>query len=598
MRKISSSCVAVLMLLAVPCGFAQTSAPKQEFRGAWIATVSNLDWPNTRGASPAVQQASLARLLDDLQAAGINAVMFQVRSEADAMYASSLEPWSRYLTGTQGQAPSPLWDPLAFAISEAHQRGMELHAWFNPFRTQSGSRSFTSPEHVAAEHPEWELQVGSARLLNPGIPAVRSYIIDVVADIVARYDIDGIHYDDYFYPYPPNEIGLEDDATFRQHNPQNLSSRADWRRSNINQFVKGVYERVKAIKPWVKVGASPFGIWRSGTPAGIVGLSSYDVIYADAVNWMEQGWVDYLAPQLYWAFGGGQDYETLALWWRDQRNDRHVYPGVIFKSSYNTSELPRQVSLNRSVDGIDGTIFFRADNLQTNTLGFAQHLREEWHPNLALTPSMPWLNMAEPETPTALTATQSGNEVTLSWFAEAGWGADPSRFAIYRTQSATPPNPDALVADAANLVAITWETTFTDQPPAGTGPYHYVLTSVSANSVESRPSDAVTVEGRAVATEASELPAAVTIAQNYPNPFNPVTEIEYTLPASQVVELVVSDVLGRRVATLTRGMQPAGVHRVTWAGADSRGSAVASGTYIYTLRTQDQQVSRTMVLLK
>jgi len=441
------------------------------------------------------------------------------------------------------------------------------------------------------------VRAGRARRSNPGLPAARSNIIVVVADIVARYDSDGIHYDDYFDPYPPNEIGFEDDQAFRQHNPQNLSSRADWRRSNINQFVKGVYERVKAIKPWVKVGASPFGIWRNGTPTGIVGLSSYDVIYADAVNWMEQGWVDYLAPQLYWAFGGGQDYETLALWWRDQRNDRHVYPGVIFKSAYSTSELPRQVSLNRSAEGIDGTIFFRADNLQANTLGFAQHLKEEWHPNLALTPTMPWLNMAEPETPTALAATQAGNEVTLSWFVEASWAADPSRFAIYRTRSAAPPDPDALVADPANMVAVTWETTFMDQPPASAGPYHYVITSVSANSVESRPSDAVTVEGRAVATEANEVPEAVTLAQNYPNPFNPVTEIEYTLPVSQVVELVVSDVLGRRVATLASGMQPAGVHRVTWTGADSRGRTVASGTYIYTLRTPNRLMSRTMVLL-
>ncbi|GAB5519669.1 MAG: family 10 glycosylhydrolase [Rhodothermales bacterium] len=586
-----------------PLVLAQSSGPKHEFRGAWVATVSNLDWPDSPNSTPAQQQASLIQLLDKLQASGLNAVMFQVRSEADAMYDSPLEPWSRFLTGRQGDAPAPYWDPLAFAIDEAHKRGMELHAWINPFRVQSGSRSYTASTHVTEQHPDWVLEVGTQKLLDPGIPAVRSYIIDVVADIVGRYDVDGIHYDDYFYPYPSSTspaISTEDDDTFNQHNPQNFSSRGDWRRNNINQFVKGLYERVKAIKPWVKVGASPFGIWRSGTPSGIVGLSAYDVIYADAVNWMDQQWLDYLSPQLYWAFGGGQDYGALARWWESKRNDRHLYPGHWIRSNYTTDEVPRQINYNRSQAGIDGSVLFRAENLQSNTLGVAARLESDLYAFLALPPTMPWLDTTPPDAPTTPVASRGeGGALTVNWEAPFTWTESVPRYAVYRVQGATVPDPFWSMADPAALVAITSETQYIDRPPASPDPYYYFVTSVSYNSVESNPSAVLTVDGNAaVAVDEMATPQTFALEANYPNPFSTETTIRFSLPTAEYATLAVYDLLGREVIRLVDGMQSDGVHQVRWNGRTGEGRVVADGTYVYTLRTKQHRVHRVMVMVR
>ena len=362
MRK--SLTALLVLLLAAPVALSQPAAPKHEFRGVWIATVFGLDWP-VRGAPPEQQKETLTLILDRLRDAGINAVFFQVRAESDAMYESSIEPWSYWLTGKQGRAPAPIYDPLAFAVKEAHERGMELHAWFNPFRANRGGDYATAENHVANRHPEWVLTVGSVRILDPGKAAVRDYVTSVVMDVVRRYDIDGVHFDDYFYPYPPNQISAQDAATFDEES-RGFTSLFDWRRDNVNIFVAQVGDSIRAVKPHVSFGISPFGIWRNGVPPGIVGLDAYNVIFADALAWIEAKSIDYLVPQLYWPFGGAQDYATLAPWWADKIGELHLYTGnALYRAEratnpnalFSPDEIPEQIRFNR---GYLGNFGFRA----------------------------------------------------------------------------------------------------------------------------------------------------------------------------------------------------------------------------------------------
>ena len=356
---------------------AQSTPPKREFRAAWIATVINLDWPSRPGLPADEQQRELVTLLDDLYAAGINAVVFQIRAESDAFYDSPYEPWSCWLTGMQGLPPSPYYDPLSFAVEEAHKRGMELHAWFNPYRVIRPSPYSRAATHVSNTHPEWLLSFSDITILDPGIPAARQHVTNVVMDIVTRYDFDGIHADDYFYPYPPNTISTQDDASYLAYNPTGMS-RGDWRRNNVNLLLKAIYDSIQTVKPHVRFGMSPFGIWKNGVPSGITGLDAYGTIYCDAVAWLQGQYVDYLTPQLYWQIGGGQDYLKLMPWWASQVNGRHLYPGHapyrINSSSWTANELPNQVRADRSYRAANvlGSVFFRARNGITDNLkGFA-----------------------------------------------------------------------------------------------------------------------------------------------------------------------------------------------------------------------------------
>ncbi|HEU5397235.1 MAG TPA: family 10 glycosylhydrolase, partial [Verrucomicrobiae bacterium] len=276
-----------------------------EFRGAWISVVAtNQDWPSKPGLSAQEQKAELVALLDRAVQLHLNAIVFQVRPACDAVYASSIEPWSACLTGIQGNAPEPYYDPLAFAVAEAHKRGLELHAWFNPFRAwHFQSKSPVAPNHISRTHPELVRRYGSQLWLDPGDPEVRNYVDRVVLDVVKRYDIDGVQFDDYFYPYPEKDVEgrplpFPDEATWKRYGLANGFDLADWRRQNINQFVAKVYHDIKAAKPWVKFGISPFGIWRPENPAPIRGMDAYATLYADSRRWLASGWVDYLAPQL------------------------------------------------------------------------------------------------------------------------------------------------------------------------------------------------------------------------------------------------------------------------------------------------------------
>lgn len=594
----------VFLAVALMEAHAQNEFPKHEFRGAWIATVSNLDWPKTSGTEN--QKAELIELLDDLKAAGINAVFFQVRTEADALYESELEPWSYWLTGEQGRAPAPFYDPLEFAIEEAHKRGIELHAWFNPFRADRGSSYQPDPTHVTVEHPEWILSFGALEILNPGIPAVRDYVTEVITDVIQRYDVDGVHFDDYFYPYDP--ITDEDVETFEEYNDLDFDNIGDWRRSNVNRLVESVHEAIEARRPEIAFGISPFGIWKSGVPSGIFGLDAYNVIFADAIAWLEDQSIDYLTPQLYWAFGGGQDYATLAPWWAQHAssNGRHLYPGLgLYKADrstfanelYEADVIPRQVRFNREHDDIQGSVFFRAQNItRYHSKGIADSLTTDLYRYPALTPILEW-NDVTPPLPAAELSFEwtSADEVTLTWSPPEGEGGDAVRFyAVYRMRSAAEPDPATMVSDPRHLLAVTGEPVLTDRPGAADDPYFYAVATVSRNSIEGDLTNIVSLEGRATAIE--ELPDfTFELHQNHPNPFRDQTTIAFRLDDAGSVTLEIVDLLGRKVETLMDGdvLSP-GRYEIPFTPSED----LAAGMYFYTLSVDGRHLTRSLVVTR
>ncbi len=389
----------------------QSITPKREFRGAWVATVVNLDWPSSRNLSVKAQKEELIQLLDKLAEVNVNVVIFQVRTECDAFYQSSFEPWSYWLNGMQGRAPEPFYDPLKFAIKEAHKRGMELHAWFNPYRAVREIGNYIlDNNHVTKKHPEWILTFNqiNIKILNPGLPQVREYVKNIVIDVVTRYDIDGVHFDDYFYPYPNSDKGFngitnEDAATFSAY-PRGFSNIEDWRRDNVNELIRMVYNSIQTVKPYVKFGVSPFGIWKSGVPSGIYGLDAYSEIYCDPVTWLNEQVVDYITPQLYWPFGGGQDYGKLLPWWATKRNNRFLIPGqALYRvKNWSSTELPNQIKFNRNTTGCYGSVFFRARNFYSNSKGITDSLINNYYRYKALPPRMDWKDMLSPNTPSNL----------------------------------------------------------------------------------------------------------------------------------------------------------------------------------------------------
>jgi len=373
-------------------------AVKREFRGVWVATVGNIDWPSRRGLSTAQQQNEMRAILDKCVAVKLNAVVFQVRTMADALYASELEPWSEFLTGTLGKAPDPLYDPLEFAVREAHARGLELHAWLNPYRAKvPASRSEVPNNHLVKSRPDLAKPYGKHYWLNPTHPEVQAHSLKVFLDVVRRYDVDGIHMDDYFYPYPEKdadekEIPFPDDDTWAAYQKSGGQlSRNDWRRAAVNQLVERLYKETKAIKPWVKVGISPFGIWRPGNPPGIAGFDQYGKLYADAKLWFNNGWVDYFTPQLYWPIAQEkQSYPKLLTWWAGQNSKhRHLWPGN-YTGRYPAEEIVEQIKVTRSQIAEPGNVHFSMRSILNNSGGKADALKAVYA-EPALVPAMPWL---------------------------------------------------------------------------------------------------------------------------------------------------------------------------------------------------------------
>ncbi len=476
---------------------------KRELRGIWIASVMNYDWPVSPSLAPQQQRDSLILLLDLFAKTGFNAVFFQVRPECDALYASPYEPWSYWLTGAQGTGPNPAYDPLAFAVEEAHRRGMELHAWFNPYRAYRQDVTYPrSPMHVIQQHPEWTIRCPDGYyLLNPGLSEVRDLVSKVVADVVRRYAIDGVHFDDYFYPYPEHSFTREDSATWAA-TPRGFSwdSLAYWRRDNVNLLIRQVYDSVQSLKPWLKFGVSPFGIWKSGVPAGVSGLSSYNDIYCDPVAWLQGGYVDYVVPQLYWAFGGSQDYAALQSWWASQRNGRHVYTGnadyKISQSGWPASQITDQIRYNQIGGTVQGSVQFRAYNLRTNDGGIVDALTSDVFRYPAIIPVMTWKDTIPPGAPTGLQMTFNGGSglYDLRWQspAPASDGDTAARYVVYRFRTATPAPTDR--ENPRNIISLAGGGGST--PPARVdsldAQYTYAVAALDKNNNESPLSNIVT----------------------------------------------------------------------------------------------------------
>jgi uncharacterized lipoprotein YddW (UPF0748 family) len=378
------------------------SQSKSEFRGVWIASVDNIDWPLKGMTNPDSQRVEFIRQLDMHKNNGMNAVIVQVRPAADAFYPSQLEPWSQWLTGVQGQPPSPYYDPLEFMIKETHKRGMEFHAWCNPYRAdfKIGASSI-APNHVTKIHPEWFLDYGDKKYFDPASKEVQKFVVQVVTDIVHRYDVDAIHMDDYFYPYRITGKEFPDDDSYKRS--KSKLNKDDWRRSNVDSIMKMVSIAIKKEKPWVQFGISPFSVWRNKDkdPRGSdskAGQTNYDDLYADILLWLKEKWVDYVAPQLYLEIGHDKiDYAKMLEWWSKNSYGRNLYIGLgIYRSGSNAAwrnpnELPNQIKLLRQYPNVQGGIYFSSKSFNNNPNGWSDSLRNNYYKLQAATPQMDWL---------------------------------------------------------------------------------------------------------------------------------------------------------------------------------------------------------------
>lgn len=431
----------LLWPLAAPAEYAASGlrppAPLREFRGVWVASVKNIDWPSRAGLSTAQQKTELIGLLERAAQLHLNAVFLQIRPSCDALYASRLEPWCEYLTGRMGQAPAPFYDPLEFAIAEAHKRGLELHAWFNPFRARHASA--TAPlarNHISKTRPALVKTYGKSLWLDPGEPQVHDYVVQVVKDVVQRYQIDGVHFDDYFYPYEEKDargqvLPFPDWSSWKRYRDRGGKlSKADWRRQNVNRFLLQVRNAIRAQKPWVKFGISPFGIWRPGFPPQIRGFDAYDKLYADARKWFSEGTVDYLAPQLYWPTSQKeQSYPVLLQWWAEQNAEqRHLWPGNSL--THDPAEVVNQIRLTRKQSGASGNILWSAKALLQNQRGISDRLRQDVYTEPALPPASPWLEGEPPASPRL--SVDDSAKATARW--SAGGGAKPAWWLLQSSQ--------------------------------------------------------------------------------------------------------------------------------------------------------------------
>jgi uncharacterized lipoprotein YddW (UPF0748 family) len=437
-----------LLFLCVSAIAADPPPMAREFRGVWVATVSNIDWPSKPGLPAAQQKRELIDIFDKAVDLNLNAIVLQIRPSADALYPSKLEPWSQYLTGEMGKPPAPYYDPLEFAVEEAHCRGLQLHVWFNPYRVRllkDGGKP--SADHSSKTRKSIVRKYGDYLWFDPGEPKAIDHFIAVLKDVVRRYDIDGVHIDDYFYPYqirekskkkdkktgkeiPGKIVPFPDEASYRRYarsaRRRNVLKRDDWRRENVNRLIERMYDEVKDTKPWVQVGISPFGIWRPDNPKGIKGLDPYSALYADSRKWLQQGWLDYLTPQLYWQVKSEeQSYPRLLGWWAEQNvHGRHLWPGNFTskvrrsadveetRDSWSAEELIRQIEVTRSQSGATGNIHFSMKALVRNFDGIADKLKAGLYAEPALVPESSWLGRQTPPRP-KISARRDGSDIVV-----------------------------------------------------------------------------------------------------------------------------------------------------------------------------------------
>jgi uncharacterized lipoprotein YddW (UPF0748 family) len=516
--------------------------PKREFRGVWIANVMNLDFPTSAKLSTAQQQKEFIAILDQHQKSKINAVIVQIRPSADALYFSAAELWSEWLTGKQGQMPTPFYDPLAFMIEETHKRGMEFHAWLNPYRAVADTAKLKNlhENHITKQKPTWFIDYGKNRIFDPAIPEVREYIANIVADIVRRYDVDGIHFDDYFYPYPIANQEFNDQKSFEKYNKAPnmvFQNKADWRRNNTNLLIEKVSNTIKNIKPYIKFGISPFPVWRnkqqdangSNTTGG---LTSYDHLFADIRLWLSKGWIDYIAPQNYFSHHAEKvPYRTLTEWWTKNTFGKHLYIGhAVYKLNgkedskwTDKAEIQQQVNFNRQQNNLHGSIYYSSTYITTNFEGFRDTLQQTLNKHFALVPPMLWKDNIAPNPPKNIEAFIAKNGILLHWqptyegqkngkLSERNT-EKPCYYVIYRFR-------EGEVIDIENPAKIVGihrkeDNFFIDTTLQGSGEYIYTITAVDRLHNESIASSAVKITYKDKGTWADFLLTFIEISKKF-----------------------------------------------------------------------------------
>ena len=484
-----------MMLLVAATATAQSNQPKREFRGAWMHIIGQSQYASM---STEKTQAYLVDQLDALKRAGVNAVIWQIRPQADAAYPSRLEPWSRWITGKAGKAPNPEWDPLQFMITECHKRGMELHAWINPYRVTTSKADKPAPGHIYYQHPEWFVSYADGKIyFDPALPESRDFICKVVKDIVTRYDVDAIHMDDYFYPYPVTGKDFPDAKSFAKYG-KGWANKGDWRRHNVDLLIEQLHKTLQASKPWVRLGISPFGIWRnkSSDPTGSAtsGLECYDALYADCPKWTKEGWVDYMVPQLYWQMEHKAASDAVLMdWWNGVANGRGMYYGLAVRNTMNyadtrnngkNNQLSEKIEKSRSLTNVGGIVWWPGYDVTANYKGVAGELQQSLMSHPALVPAYTWLDSIAPDQVERLRnsySTRTG--FTLSWqpFATQDPMQQAVRYVIYRFADGEPidiTRPDA-------IVGITGETSFNIKPTKGR--QTYAVTVLDRCNNESEP---------------------------------------------------------------------------------------------------------------
>ena len=484
--------IRIIMFLSALMLTVATEAQKREMRGAWIQCVNG----QFQGVGTKKMQSTLTYQLDELQKDGVNVIIFQVRPECDALYESKLEPWSRFLTGQQGKAPSPYWDPLQWMITECHKRGMELHAWINPYRAKTKGTKQLDQRHITVQKPMNCFAYDGQFILNPGIPENRDYICEVVKDIVSRYDVDGLHMDDYFYPYPVKGESIPDDELFLDH-PNGIKDQGDWRRYNVNLFIEQVYKTVHETKPWVKVGISPFGIYRNRSTSYVGsntnGTQNYDDLYANVLMWVNNGWLDYCVPQIYWEIGHkAADYETLINWWNQYANAR---PLIIGEDVERTAKAPdkknpqihqqaAKMALHRQLPNVSGTVLWYAKAAVDNIGNYGSNLRNVYWKYPALQPSMPFIDGKAPKSVRKMKPIWTEDGYILFWTAPKGesWEDKAVKYVVYRFRKGEKLD----INNPSKIVAITNQPFYKLPYERGSEKWVYAVTALDRLQNESK----------------------------------------------------------------------------------------------------------------
>ncbi|WP_321826956.1 glycoside hydrolase family 10 protein [Maribacter dokdonensis] len=420
-----------LLLILNSCGIFKSyeKYPKREFRGVWVATVVNIDWPKNGNDSAEKQKTDFLKILDFYERENYNAVIVQVRAAGDAFYQSDYAPYSRFLTGEEGTAPKWNTDVLEWMISETHERGMEFHAWLNPYRaTFDENFEVLSETHDYCTHPEWIVHYGKKNYYNPGLPEVRNHFSNIIAELVTNYDVDAIHFDDYFYPYKVLNEVFDDSVAFKMY-AQEHQKLDDWRRSNIDSLVRQSHETIKSIKPWVQFGISPFGVWKNNStdPKGSdtkAGQTTYEDLYADPLLWMEKGWIDYLAPQVYWSMDlPVASHRKIVDWWAKNNYNTNLYVGNgPYKIRNNSDkawqekkELPMQLELARNTQQIQGNIMFSAKSLMTDKDDVVEYIHKKYYKKPALNPISSLAKNHKTKAPKLVSSSKNDTELTLGF---------------------------------------------------------------------------------------------------------------------------------------------------------------------------------------